>query len=217
MFDFTKYNDMDMIYIVDTFLYNNDDECKRLLGLFLGTENQDVVERYYDKLQELREREYFDPEKFSLGLTWHWGAFFSGFLFYWYRRQYGMMPIVFLLMFIGLLPSLMTSAACAYSRVLNSFYSTIIKGLENKEFQKNFKKIVNNDIGDSSAFERKLIEISSAKDDLGEDEVVCEIICDTAMPYIEAELEKRGGVDNRAIVFVVLLFIIACIIVVANI
>ncbi|MFC2345895.1 hypothetical protein [Campylobacter sp.] len=52
----------------------------------MGTENQDVIERYYDKLQELREREYFDPEKFSLGLTWHWGAFFSGFLFYWYRR-----------------------------------------------------------------------------------------------------------------------------------
>ena len=191
MSDFAKYKDRDIAYIVDTFLYNNKDECKRLLGIFLSTKSESAIDRYYDRFEELREKGYFDPDENGFGLTWHWGAFFAGFFFYWYRRQYGMLPIIFILMFLWFFPSMIASAACAYATVLDSFCVAVARGLDHKKVQNRIKKLLAN--GMDSDMKSKIIDKKAENEDLDAEEAVIEVICEMAMPYIEAELRKRGG------------------------
>ncbi len=206
MSDFTKYKDRDIIYIVDTFLRNNEEECKRLLGIFLDTKNQSTIDRYYDEFEKLQERGYFDPDEKGLGLTWHWGAFFSGFLFYWYRKQYGMMPIIFILMFLWFFPSMIASAACAYASVLDSFCMTIVKGMEHKDVRKFLKRLSDGDISDD--FKNKIMDKMTNVEDMNEAEAAAELVFEASTPYIEAELKKRGGTDNKVIGLLVLVILI---------
>ena len=44
-----------------------------------------------------------------------------------------------------------------------------------------------------SDMKSKIIDKKAENEDLDAEEAVIEVICEMAMPYIEAELRKRGG------------------------
>ena len=102
-----------------------------------------------------------------------------------------MMPIIFILMFLWFFPSMIASAACAYATVLDSFCVAVARGLDHKKVQKRIKKLLAN--GMDSDMKSKIIDKKAENEDLDAEEAVIEVICEMAMPYIEAELRKRGG------------------------
>lgn len=113
-----SYKDKDIIDITNLIL-SDEEYCKKLLGIYLGSKSESTIDRYYEKFNELREKGHFDYNEKGSGIIWHWGAFMCGFLFFWYRKQYYAIPWVFILMFLWFFPSMILAGIMGYFTVLN--------------------------------------------------------------------------------------------------
>ncbi|WP_276711417.1 hypothetical protein [Campylobacter rectus] len=74
---------------------------------------------------------------------------------------------------------------------MQRYWIAFARGLDHKKVQNRIKKLLAN--GMDSDMKSKIIDKKAENEDLDAEEAVIEVICEMAMPYIEAELRKRGG------------------------
>lgn len=170
--------------------------CKKLLGLYLGTSSDMIVNRYYSVYKKFRRNGHFDPEIEGGAFSWNWAAFCFAPFFFWYRKQYGYMVGVVITMFFFFFPGLILAGAIADMAILNDFALTIATAIDEAELDE---------------------EIMKKYDNLGEDasrEETIKFIVDNVLPFVEKECKSNGGTNEYA--YIIPITIIGLIVIVAN-
>ncbi len=181
-----SYNSRDIIDIVNALL-DNENACKALLSIYLDTKNENTINRYYEAYENLREKGHFDPDEKAFGISWHWGSFLGGFLFFWYRKQYEMMVYSMLAMFFYFFPSFIFSGAFGYFAVLNGFCLTIAKGISKGMKQTSFEEV------------KERFKDKSLSDE--------QILLAFAYNCGKRACEKYGGTDNKPLYLAIAIII----------
>lgn len=178
-----EYEDEETIEITN-FILLNEQYCKKLLGIFLDTKSENVVEKYFEVFEVLRERGHFDPTIKGGSYSWNWNAFVFGPFFFWYRKQYTYMAMVVFAMFFFFFPGLILAGVVANMPILNTFALAVAKGIDQIRLNPNASSVI------------KQVFANYEKDK--DEQKLMNNLIEVASPYIEHECKKRGGTDSRA-------------------
>lgn len=184
-----EYENQDTIELTN-FILSNEQYCKRLLGIFLDTKSENVIEKYFEVFEIFSERGHFDPTIKGGSYSWNWSAFMFGPLFFWYRKQYLYMALVVFAMLFLFFPGLILAGVVANMPILNDFALAVAKGIDKIRLNPNASSDIDQ------------IFASFEKDE--DEQKLMNNLIEVANPYIEQECKKRGGTDNKA-------YIIPCI------